>query len=161
MQIQIDSREKARAIGKIICEFQKQEVKYFISKLYIGDYCNLNNPLVLIDRKQNIAEIAQNAISGHTRFKSELIRLDDIGGKMYILIEQDKIDKKPITCLEDIILWAPKYGEVMGDRIYRILRSWQNKHNIEYVFCAKKDTGKRIIELLERGLKDGDSRPNK
>ena len=148
MQIQVDSREKARAIEKIICEFQSQDIKYFISKMYIGDYCNHSNPLVLIDRKQNINEIAINAVSGHDRFKRELIRLDDIGGKMYILIEQDKIDGKRIQSLEDVILWENKHGAVQGDRIYRILKSWQNKHNIEYMFCAKKDTGKRIIELL-------------
>jgi ERCC4-type nuclease len=150
MQIQIDSREKARAIQKILHEFKRQEIKHFVSKLYIGDYCNLQNPLVLIDRKQNISEIAQNATSGHKRFKNELLRLDSIGGKMFILIEQDKIDGKPIKGLEDIILWAPKYGEIMGDRIYRVLKSWQNKHNIEYVFCSKRNTGKMIIELLKR-----------
>ena len=160
MQIQVDSREKARAITKIICEFQKQEVKHFISKMYIGDYCNLHNPLVLIDRKQNITEIAGNAteprknveIDGKilrlNRFEKELYRLKKIGGKMFILIEQDKIDGKKIETLEDVILWENKHGTVQGDRIYRILKSWQNKHNIEYVFCAKRDTGKRIIELL-------------
>lgn len=144
----IDSREKPRAIEKIICEFQKQEIKHISSKLYVGDYCNMKNPTILIDRKQNIAEIAGNATSGHARFKRELIRLDDLGGKMYILIEQDKIDGKKIKSLEDIILWAPKHSTVMGDRIYRILKSWQNKHNIEYVFCRKCDTGKMIIKLL-------------
>ncbi len=148
MLVQIDSREKARAIEKIICEFQRQDIKYFISKLYIGDYCNPENPFLLIDRKADIAEIAQNACKGHDRFKRELCRLDDVDGKMYILIEQDKIDGKPITCLEDLILWAPKYSEIMGDRIYRILKSWQNKHNIEYVFCSKRNTGKKIVELL-------------
>lgn len=148
MQIQIDSREKARAIKKILHEFEQQGIKHFVSKMYIGDYQALENPLVLIDRKQNIAEIAQNATSGHARFKRELVRLDQIGGKMYILIEQDKIDGKPINGLEDIILWAPRYGEILGDRIYRVLKSWQNKHNIEYVFCSKKDTGKEIIRLL-------------
>jgi hypothetical protein len=151
MMIQIDSREKARAIEKILCEFQRQEIKHFISKLYIGDYCNPANPFLLIDRKQNIAEMAQNAISGHARFKRELKRLDEVDGKMYILIEQDKIDGKPITCLEDIILWEPKFGEIMGTRIYRILKAWQNKHNIEYVFCSKRDTGRKIIELLGGG----------
>ncbi len=151
--IQIDTREKNHAIEKIICEFQRQGVKYFRSKMYVGDYCNIYNPLVLIDRKQDIQEIAQNACKGHARFKAELCRLDDIGGKMYILIEQDKIDGKPITCLEDIILWAPKYGEIMGDRIYRVLKSWRNKHNIEYVFCNKRNTGKKIIELLQCEVK--------
>lgn len=148
MQIQVDSREKARAITKILSEFDRQGIKYFVSKLYIGDYCNLERPLVLIDRKQNIQEIAQNAISGHDRFKNELIRLDEIGGKMFILIEQDSIDGKRIDSLEDIILWQPKYGQVLGDRIYRILKSWSNKHNIEFVFCNKRNTGKKIIELL-------------
>jgi len=156
MQIQIDSREKAHAIDKILCEFQRQDIKYFISKMYIGDYCSLTNPLVLIDRKQNIQELAQNCISGHDRFKRELCRLDDVDGKMYILIEQDKIDGKPITCLEDLILWAPKHGTIMGDRIYRILRSWENKHNIEYVFCSKRQTGAKIIELLKGGADHGD-----
>lgn len=149
--IQIDTREKPKAIDKILCEFQRQEIKYISSKLYVGDYCNLKNPTVIVERKQNVAEIAGNACKGHSQFKNELLRLDDIGGKMYILIEQDKIDKKPITCLEDIILWAPKYGTIMGDRIYRILKSWQNKHDIEYVFCAKRNTGKKIIELLGGG----------
>ena len=148
MQIQIDSREKARAIEKILCEFQRQNVKYFISKMYIGDYCNLEKPLVLIDRKQNISEIAQNAVSGHTRFKAELERMKSIDAKMYILIEQDKIDGKKISGLEDIILWENKHGAVQGDRIYRILKCWQNKYNIEFLFCKKADTGKRIIELL-------------
>lgn len=124
-------------------------MRYATNKLYVGDYQSPENPLLLIDRKQNIAEIAGNACKGHARFKRELQRLDDIGGKMYILIEQDKIDKKPITCLEDIILWAPKYGEISGDRIYRILKTWQNKHNIEYLFCNKRDTGRKIIELLK------------
>lgn len=151
MQIQIDSREKTRAIKSILAEFNRQEIKHFISKVYVGDYVALENPLVLIDRKQNIAEIAQNATSGHDRFKRELERLDAIGAKMYILIEQDKIDGKSIESLEDIILWAPKYGEVIGERVYRVLRSWQYKYNIEYVFCSKRNTGKEIIRLLAGG----------
>lgn len=151
MIIQIDSREKPRAISKIIAEFDKQGIKHFISKMYVGDYCDHENPLIIIDRKQNIAEIAQNTTSGHSRFKRELQRLDDIGGKMYILIEQDSIDGKPIKGLEDLILWAPKFGEIMGDRVYRVLKTWQNKHNVEYVFCSKRNTGKEIIRLLGGG----------
>ena len=33
MQIQIDSREKSRAIQKIVAEFERQDVKYVVSKL--------------------------------------------------------------------------------------------------------------------------------
>lgn len=148
MQIQIDSREKSRAIKKIVAEFDRQDVKYFVSKLYVGDYINMERPLVIIDRKQNIAEIAQNATSDHKRMKRELERLDEMGAKMYFLIEQDMIDGKPITCLEDVMLWEPKFGAIIGERVYRILRAWKYRHNIEYVFCNKRNTGKEIIRIL-------------
>lgn len=148
MQIQIDSREKSRAIKKIITEFDKQDVRYFISKLYVGDYINMERPLVFIDRKQNIAEIAANATSGHKRVKRELERLKEIGGKMYFLIEQEAIDGNKIKALEDIMLWEPKYGEIIGERVYRILKTWEAKYDIEFVFCSKRNTGKEIIRLL-------------
>lgn len=150
MKIQIDSREKSRAIKKIIEEFEQQNVKYFVSKLYVGDYVNLENPLVFIDRKQSIAEIAQNATSGHARVKRELERLKKIGGKMYFLIEQDRSGNKRIKSLEDIMLWTPKYGTINGVQIYRILRAWLAKYDIEYVFCSKRNTGKEILKLLSR-----------
>lgn len=148
MQIQIDSREKSRAIKKIIEEFDRNDVRYFVSKLYVGDYVNLENPLVFIDRKQSIAEIAQNATSGHARVKRELERLKKIGGKMYFLIEQDRIGSKRIKSLDDIMLWTPKFGTINGMQIYKVLRAWLAKYDIEYVFCGKKNTGKEIIRLL-------------
>lgn len=144
----MDSREKTLAVQKILCEFQAQGINCFSTKLFVGDYMIPENPLLFIDRKQNIQEIAQNATSGHERLKRELGRLDDIGGRMYFLIEQDRIDGKPIGCLEDIILWAPKYGDIVGERVYKVLSAWKYKHNVDYVFCNKKNTGKEIIRLL-------------
>ena len=52
MNIQIDSREKARAIRKIVAEFDRQGVDHFVSKLYVGDYMNYDNPRLIIDRKR-------------------------------------------------------------------------------------------------------------
>ena len=151
MIIQIDTREKARAIKKILKEFDAQKITYINSKMYVGDYCDLEKPLVIIDRKQNMAEIAQNCTSGHDRFKRELQRLDDMGAKMYVLIEQDTIDKKPIKTLEDVMLWNPKYSTIEGPRIYKVMNAWEHKHNIEFKFCRKADTGKEIIRLLKEG----------
>ena len=36
MTIQIDSREKARAIKMILATFDRMEVEYFVSKLPVG-----------------------------------------------------------------------------------------------------------------------------
>lgn len=60
MIIQIDSREKAKAITKILEEFKKQEVQCFVSKLFVGDYVSLDNSRLVVDRKQNLAELYIN-----------------------------------------------------------------------------------------------------
>lgn len=148
MIIQIDTREKPKAVEDIIGYFDIMGVSHISSKMYVGDYCRLDNPLLIIDRKQNIAELAQNATSGHDRFKRELQRLDEIGGKMIILIQQTQIGSDKIRSLEDIMLWKNRYGTIHGPQIYKILATWRAKHNIEYVFCSKRETGKTILRLL-------------
>lgn len=150
MIIQIDSREKARAIETILREFDKQGVKHISSKLYAGDYIDMEHPLLIIDRKQNIREIASNVTSEHKRFKAELEKVKEIGAKMIILIEEDTIDGKPIESLEDIMLWEPKPGQgtVSGMRVYKILANWVRVYPLEVQFCNRRCTGKRIIEIL-------------
>ena len=74
MTIQVDSREKAHAITRILEHFHASRVKYYISKLYIGDYMNLDNPRVIVDRKQNLDELCGNVCRQHERFRAELIR---------------------------------------------------------------------------------------
>jgi len=148
----IDSREKAHAIQKIIDYFQQNEIEYDISKLYIGDYINYSNPNLIIDRKQNIAEIAQNCTVDHARFKRELERLVKTKSHMTILVEQNTYKDRgktiKVNSIEDLILWTPKYGKICGEQIYRVLASWTNKYPIEVKFCNKRSTGKEIIRIL-------------
>ena len=50
--ILIDSREKPKAITKIIKYFEENKIDYDTSKLYVGDYQSLDNPkIVVIDGK--------------------------------------------------------------------------------------------------------------
>lgn len=155
--IQIDTREKPRAIEKILATFDAAEIPYISSKMYVGDYCLLENPLYIIDRKQNIAEIAANATSGHGRMKRELERLKKIGGQMVFLIEQNKY-KDPnghtriVFNLEDIMFWQNPHGVVDGIQVYKVLSSWQAKYPVSYRFCGKRETGTEILSILERGL---------
>lgn len=37
---------------------------------------------------------------------------------------------------------------MQGDTLYKILNTMQRKYGVEFLFCEKKDTGRRIIELL-------------
>lgn len=154
MVIQIDSREKAKAIKKILAEFEKQEVNYYTSKLWAGDYMSLDNPRVIVDRKQNLSELCQNVCQDHDRFRRELVRAQDNGIQLIILVEHGK----DIESLEDIIFWenprlkkSPK--ATTGQTLYNILTTLQRKYGVRFEFCTKEETGKRIIELL--GGKNG------
>lgn len=149
MVIQIDSREKAKAIKKIIAEFDKQGIKYYTSKLWAGDYMSLDNPRVIVDRKQNLSELCQNVCQDHDRFRRELVRAQENGIQLIILCEHGK----DIESLEDIIFWenprlkkSPK--ATTGQTLYNILSTLNRKYGVQFEFCTKEQTGKRIIELL-------------
>ena len=60
MTVIIDTREKARAIRKIISTFDRCGVPHVSSKLWVGDYARLDSQLTVIDRKQNLNELAGN-----------------------------------------------------------------------------------------------------
>lgn len=87
MDIQIDTREKQRAIRKILKTFDDNGVKHFSSKLLVGDYMSLDNPRLIIDRKQNLQELCGNVCQQHERFKRELLKAIDAGIQLVILVE--------------------------------------------------------------------------
>lgn len=149
MDIQIDSREKARAIKKIVAEFDAQGVVYEVSKLPVGDYMNLDNPRLIIDRKQNLNEVYQNLCHQYNRFTTELARAAKLHRKLIILVEHGK----DITELSDVKKWAnPRLSETPyawdGEQLYAKMRKCEISYGITFEFCTKEDTGKKIIELL-------------
>lgn len=101
MDIQIDSREKARAITKIIDEFDRQGIGYYTSKLWVGDYMSLDNPRLIIDRKQSLTEVCGNLCQQHKRFKDELARAQERGIQMVILVEHSA----HIKSIDDVEKW--------------------------------------------------------
>ena len=160
MTIQVDSREKAHAITRILEHFHASGVKYYISKLYIGDYMNLDNPRVIVDRKQNLDELCGNVCRQHERFRSELIRAQENGIRLIILCEHGH----GIKSLDDVLFWRNPRArtkklingrwtwteqKVMhGDTLYKILCTMQRKYDVSFLFCDKTETGRRIVEIL-------------
>lgn len=157
MQIQIDSREKARAITKIVAEFDKQKIKYFVSKMYVGDYVSLDNPRLVIDRKQNLSELALNLFQGRRRFYDEIIRASKSGIKMIILCEHGG----SIKSIKDVGNWVnPRIKEspkaITGRDLMEKLYSLHISYGVEVIFCTKAQTGAKIIELLKKGEINGE-----
>lgn len=150
MTIQIDSREKPKIIESIIAEFDRQGVQHFTSKLFVGDYMSMDNPKLVIDRKHNLSEICSNVVQGHKRFCAELERANQYGIHVIVLIEHSR----NVKTLEDVRHWVnPRLKEsplaVSGERLYKILFAISKRYDTEFLFCEKKDTGKRIIEILQ------------
>ena len=148
----VDSREKPKAIKTILKQFEARGINYSISKLYIGDYMEYSNPLLVIDRKQSIQELAANCTRDHARFKAELERAKAVGAKLIILVEQNRYydrDKWIQVCnIEDLMLWSSPHTTIRGEKVYRVLRLWCAKYDIEIQFCDKRQTGRKILEII-------------
>lgn len=149
MTIQIDTREKNKAIQKIVKTFENHGIVYFKSKLPCGDYTDLDNARFSIDRKQSLLEVCNNVCQDHKRFIDELKRAESIGIELVFLIEHSA----NIRTLEDVKKWVnPRLKTsplaVSGERLYRILSTIEKTYNTKFYFCSKAETGARIISLL-------------
>ena len=148
----IDSREKPKAIGKILEYFDKENIEYEISKLLFGDYMDWNNPSIVIDRKQNIAELAKNCTAEHDRFRREMEKARKAGATLVILVEQNRYKDRgewvDVKSIEDLLMWSSPHTMVRGEKVYRVLASWTAKYPIRVEFCDKRQTGRRIAEIL-------------
>lgn len=149
----IDTREKANAIKPILNYFDSVGAEYMRSKLIVGDYMIFKNPTLVIDRKQNIDELANNCTNDHVRFKAELDTAVNLGVRLVILVEQDHYYDRgkriELNDIDDLMFWTSRYSTIRGEKVYRILASWCHKYPLSVRFCSKKDTGRKILEILE------------
>lgn len=151
--IQIDTREKDHAIRHILADFEKQGVQFFRSKLYVGDYQRLDNGRLVVDRKQNLQEIAGNLTQQHQRFRNELERAMEAKIRIVILCEHGG----QIRSLQDVAEWKnPRLrespGAITGERMARIMETMVERYGVTWEFCDKRQTGRRILEILQEGI---------
>lgn len=152
MVIQIDSREHKWELARIQRQLTAAGCKTIVSKLYVGDYQSLDNPRLVIDRKKDLLELCGNVCQQHERFQKELVRAMDAGIQIIILCEHGE----EIKCLEDVYFWDnPRLKEspkaTTGESLYKSLMTIKNRYNVRFEFCTKKETGSKIIELLNDG----------
>ena len=167
MQVQVDTREHKSEWERIQKQFDALRVQYFRSKLYVGDYQSLDNPRLVIDRKKDLNELCGNVCQQHDRFKEELIRAMQQNIKIVILVEHGE----DVKSLEDVYFWEnPRKHEVIwktvngnrvktvrsakaidGMQLYKSLCTIRDRYNVDFEFCTKEETGKRIVEILGGG----------
>ena len=148
----IDSREKPKAIRSIVKYFDSIGLVHETSKLFIGDYQDFNRPQIIVDRKQNIAELAKNCTADHERFRRELERAQKANTTLVVLVEQNRYKDRDkwihIETIEDLMLWESPHTTIRGEKVYRVLRSWMVKYPLRVEFCDKRSTGRRIYEII-------------
>jgi hypothetical protein len=150
--IQIDTREHKFELARVQRQIEKKGVKTINSKLYVGDYQSLDNPRLVIDRKKDLQELCSNVCQQHERFRRELVRAQDAGINLIILVEHGG----DIHELEDVFFWDnPRIKDspraTTGQALYRSLLTIRDRYGVRFEFCDKRHTGERIVELLSNG----------
>ena len=82
----------------------------------------------------------------------KLERANAAGSKLVILVEQNRYKdrdkwirvREPI----DLMLWSSPHTKIRGERVFRSLSGLIYKYNISVVFCDKRATGKKIMEII-------------
>lgn len=144
MTIICDTREKKN--GHILDYFDKNGIDYIVRKLDTADYTIDGKTDIAIDRKQNLDELSRNLTnkSDKSRFWKEVRRSHSSRSRMIILCEHSA----NVRSIDDVAKWHSKFSPVSGahlrDEIYRV----HIAYGVEFLFCSKKETPQKILELL-------------
>lgn len=141
----VDTREKK---WQHIQDFlEENKIDYQMRKLDVGDYYNTENPRVVIDRKADLQEVCSNLSNGKEnihRFINECRRAKADGFRFIVLVEGTSC-----KTLVDVKMWKSKYTKHTGQWLYREMLRLFYAYNVEWMFCKKNETAKRIMEILD------------
>ena len=137
-----DSRERKNE--HILRYFDRHGIDYEIRKLDVGDYM-FEGGAISIDTKRSVDELAANMLNrnDHARFLREAKRAADSGIKLIVLLETSKYKSIP-----DLREWRSKYSGISGRSLMDAIYKTHISYGVEFLFCPKISTGRRIIELL-------------
>ena len=148
----IDSREKPKAIERTLQYLRDHGINYEVSKLLFGDYMDFNRPQIVIDRKQNIAELAKNCTVESERFRREMEKAKKAGATLVVLVEQNRYKDRDewiqVETISDLIKWSSPHTMITGEKVYRVLVSWCAKFPIRVEFCDKRSTAETILKII-------------
>ena len=137
-----DSKEKKNE--HILRYFDRHGIDYEIRKLDVGDYM-FEGGTISVDTKRSVDELASNMLNrnDHARFLREAKRATDSGIKLIVLLETSKYKSIP-----DLREWRSKYSGISGRSLMDAIYKTHIAYGVEFLFCPKISTGRRIIELL-------------
>ena len=137
-----DSKEKKNE--HILRYFDRHGIDYEIRKLDVGDYM-FEGGTISVDTKRSVDELASNMLNrnDHARFLREAKRAADSGIKLIVLLETSKYKSIP-----DLREWRSKYSGISGRSLMDAIYKTHISYGVEFLFCPKISTGRRILEIL-------------
>ena len=137
-----DSKEKKNE--HILRYFDRHGIDYEIRKLDVGDYM-FEGGTISVDTKRSVDELASNMLNraDHARFLREAKRAADSGVKLIVLLETSKYKAIP-----DLREWRSKYSGISGRSLMDAIYKTHIAYGVEFLFCPKISTGRRILEIL-------------
>ena len=106
---------------------------------------------ILIDTKKDLEEVAGNLCNtqNHERVKREIERAKELGcEQFYFLIGDNKI-----KTIEDIEKWSSPHTRVRGSTLLKVMNTMQERYDVKFIICQKKNVGQMIVSLFEKGEK--------
>ena len=125
------------------------------------------NQSVCVDTKYGLAEVYNNMVQEHDRFRRECDLAHELGIRLVILVEQNGIQT-----VDDVHTWVnpryerymmlkngQKFGRFMGTklpdrkpidspRLERMMKTFAEHHHCEWRFCDKAHTGETLMNIL-------------
>ena len=156
-EIIVDTREQVTYRSKE--RYEAFGVPYRRQTLNYGDYTyNIKidgkdlhrtdakvNGLCVVERKQNLDELAACLTRGRERFEREFERASDHNAKSYLLIENGSWD---------FIFEGQYRSKFRTQSFLASLCAWQVRYNLTVIFCSSKHSGQLIKEILYRDIKE-------
>lgn len=140
-----DTRNQIGKHKLLNSELERLGIKVIRSKLYVGDYSRLDNQTVCVDTKKDWLEIANNLTKQHERFRNECLRARNGGIRLIILVEEEMPAsewKSPVRRNGKVI------SQVKGEVLQKIVNTMQEKYGVEFIYCDKTQTAKKLLEIL-------------
>ena len=163
-----DLPEVMKIIREAQSYFKEQGINVVRSKLYVGDYALLHNMKVIVDRKKDMLEIGGNICDKeeHQRFKQELIKAQENGIKLIILIEDENIyNTFGVRFYKSPVYKSNGYkngvfhrrGEPMSKinfaALSKAMETMEEKYGCKFMFAKKENYGKKVLEILMKEVK--------
>lgn len=156
--IVVDTREQDTPRARQ--RYKALEVPYSRAVLDYGDYTynltlpdgkklhdtsNRIKPKIVVERKQNLDELAMCFTRSRDRFEREFSRAKEAGAKVYLLVENATWD----------MIFDGQYRSQFRPRAFiASIMAWINRYDMTPVFCHMSRSGWMIREILYRDARE-------